>query len=486
MKTSAVSTALTMNTKQLVAGVQAASGSLKKLGKTAADIQKSTDKLVFFEKLKAGVAIAKGVAGTLSGVVRSARDFVTVNTDVIRQQITLAEQLGVTQAEFVGLGQAAANAGIEASQLFEPLSKIPVFVQRAVEGQRDALQVFDQLGLSAERLAKLPAFQQFGAFADAISDIRDASKKALILSKIAGESGLRFRQFFAAGSDGFRKLTEESAKLGLGIGEAGVKAVKILDEAIRSAKDAVQGLKNLLIVELAPDLTKALQGFTEKLKVPEFRAKVLSAMKSIGSLAIDLAKRAADYLLTLAETLATTIEKVSSIANRMDPIYPNGISAMLAYGTTPSWVYKNLDRPSAAVNGGGGWGDDGPIESSRSALAGLQADLQGIFTDIKAAAAAAVKPLQPKPAAGDQGQAAVKVQEQNVAAVKELTRATQQNTQQLRGLAVGDDIRTAGGINTLLSVRADNFGTAKVVRVLERIAEKLDKANQNKPAPVNI
>jgi hypothetical protein len=98
-------------------------------------------------------------------------------------------------------------------------------------------------------------------------------------------------------------------------------------------------------------------------------------------------------------------------------------------------------------------------------------------------AAGLVAPPQQGQFRGVQAQAA---QEQNTVAVRELTRATDQNTQQLLGLAGGDDIRTAGGLQTLQSVNADNFGRAKQVRLLERIVEKLEKANQNKPVPVNL
>lgn len=483
VKTSAVSTALTMNVDDLQKGVAAASNSLKKLGRTAKDIQDSTKKLVLFEQLRLGVSAARGAISSLSGLVRSASDFVTVNTDIIRQQITLADALSISQDQFVGLGQAAANAGIEASQLFEPLSKIGPLVQRAVEGNKDALAVFDQLGLSAERLAKLTAFEQFGAFADAINDIRDANKQALILTKIAGESGLRFREFFAAGSEGFKQLTEESRKLGLGIGEAGVKSIKILDEAIRSANDAVQGLKNLILIDLAPELTAALRGLAERLKVPQFREQLKNFFVDIGKLALEVARQAADFLISVAENLATVVEKLKMLTSIGDP---NTQRDALTWFLTPKSMqltdeqkalFTGVPQPQAAE------GNADPAAPQRQLLDSMK----GIFAEIQAAAAEAVEPLKAKPAAADnQAQAAVKVQEKNIVAVKELTRATQQNTQQLRGLADGDDIRTASGLNTLLSVEADNFGRAKQVRLLEKIVEKLEKANQNKPAPVNI
>ena len=484
MKTSAVSTALTMNVSELTAGVQAASGSLKKLGKTATDIQKQTGKLVFLEQLRAGVAVAKGAVGALSGIVRSASDFVTVNTEIIRGQITLAEQLGVTQAQVVGLGQAAANAGIEASQLYEPLSKIGPLVQRAVEGNKEALAVFDQLGLSAEKLAKSTAFEQFGAFADAITDIQDANQQALILSKIAGESGLRFREFFAAGSEGFRQLTKESAQLGLGIGEAGVQSIKILDEAIRSAKDAVQGLRNLILVDLAPDITKALKGFTERLKIPEFRTRVVDALASAGRFAIDLAKKAAAFLLDLADVLASTIGKINGLADSLGKWSKSVPGEGLSNAVWPEWL-KNPPAPEQLTGGGGGWGDGG---DGGRATEGIREGFKGIFDSINGLVEETAKSLKgrPAPAAGNQGKEAAQVQEKNVVAVKELTKAVEQNTKQLLGLADGDDIRTSAGMQTLQSVNADGFGQPKIVRLLERMVEKLDKANQNRPAPVNL
>ena len=138
-----------------------------------------------------------------------------------------------------------------------------------------------------------------------------------------------------------------------------------------------------------------------------------------------------------------------------------------------AWLNSDAGRRLARPVGQGA-GDVG--QSVRDVLNNLKEDLSGFAKGLIA------PPQQGK----FRGVEAAKVEEENTVAVKELTRATQQNTQQLLGLAGGDDIRTVGGINTLLSVNADNFGRAKQVRLLEKIVEKLEKANQNKPAPVNI
>jgi uncharacterized protein YoxC len=190
-KMSAVSTAMTMNVENLKQGVKVANDSLKSLSKTAQQTQKAVGQLVLFEKLKLGAKLAAAGIRTLASTTAGISNFVTSTTEALRANIALAESLGISQKEFSGLAQAAKDTGLQVEQLFEPLSKIATLVDNAMSGNEQALALFKELGLSAENLAGMPAFNRIQRIADAIAGIKDLNRQSVVLNKLFGESGQR-------------------------------------------------------------------------------------------------------------------------------------------------------------------------------------------------------------------------------------------------------------------------------------------------------
>lgn len=489
---SAVTTALQLNTQSLTQGVAVANRALESLKTTSKSTDKSVASLLKFEKLKLALGAAKTAANAATGIFGAIANQVTGTAKLLNGQINLATQLGITQAEFVGLGRAAELAGLQAEQLFEPLSKIPTLIASALGGGKDALALFDQLGLSAEKLNGLTPFQRINELTEAIRKIDDVNKQSAILNKVFGESGQRFRAFFAVGAEGFKRLTDEARKLGLAIDEKAVRNIRQLDFASKAIAETVQGIKSLVVTELAPVISEKLNKLNAALRLPEFRQDVVDFFKGIGTLAIEAASATGEFLLTLANNLATLVGDLQTLLNDLK------LKNLATGKTLVKWTTGGLidfDKPDlegGGGGGGGGWGDE--IDDEIGGLGGQMRQLEELFKKLNVSAEQAAAKLNavPKPNA-EAAAAAVKPIADAAAKAADLVQVNFRKVGETNANAVGgadaNDVRTAAGMEDFLKALQPGFGASREVQVAEQqLAElkQIKAAVGKKPAPVNL
>lgn len=495
MAHSVVSTALTMDISQMTAGVQAAVQNLDKLNnsaqKTGRDMGKALKGINFLAGLEKLKLLAKAGAASFKALTASTYGFIDSQLAFVKSQFDVAYSLGLTYNQLQGLSLAAQNAGLSFERIYEPMSKVARKIDDALKGSALSIQNFQRLGLDPQFLIGLSQYDQFKVVVDAINAIQNSSERAALAMNLFEESGGKFLQLFAAGSGGLASFEKEAKKLGLTLTDLQLGKLLDANKAIISMKNALSGLKTQVLATVGPTVEGIANYVTDLLSKDELREKLGDMFREWVQAAITNIADAVDFVGRFIGSMQEFLDKsldvlnkigelAQGLADRYDFLDVNfqklGNQWARAQGARiekDAWVKspagQRLARPVGQASGEVG-------QSVRDILASLKEDLSEW-----------AKGLIAPPQQGQfRGVEVAKVEQENTVAVRELTRATQQNTQQLLGLAGGDDIRTAGGINTLLSVQADNFGRAKQVKLLEKIVEKLEKANQNKPAPVNI
>ena len=492
MAHSVVSTALTMDISQMTAGVQAAVKNLDKLNnsaqRTGSDLGKALKGVNFLAGLEKLKLLARGVAVSFKALTASTYGFIDTQLAFVKSQFDVAYSLGLTYNQLQGLSLAAQNAGLTFERIYEPMSKVARKIDDALKGSALSIQNFERLGLDPQFLIGLSQYDQFKVVVDSINAIQNSSERAALAMNLFEESGGKFLQLFATGSGGLAAFEKEAEKLGLTLTDLQLGKLLDANRAVISMKNALSGLKTQVLATVGPTIEGIANLVTDFLSQDKLREQLGKLFREWVQAAITNVADAIDFVGRFIGSMTEFLDKSLAIVNRIGGFVEGAsdlfdtISVLFQMGSA-QWARANgiqvdedawlnsdagrrLARPVGRANGDVG-------QSVREVLNGLTEDLSKFAQGL-------IAPPQ-------QGQfRGVQVQAQNTVAVKELTRATQQNTQQLLGLAGGDDIRTAGGINTLLSVEADNFGRAKQVRLLEKIVQKLDKANQNKPAPVII
>jgi len=255
--------------------------------------------------------------------------------------------------------------------------------------------------------------------------------------------------------------------------------------------NALSGLRTQLLATVGPTIEGIANYVTDFLSNNQLREQLGQLFREWVQVAIQTVADAVDFVGRFIGSMTDLLDTSLAVVQRIENLVQGLADSYDLVGVGFQRIGNQWARASGAPIADDAWLDSAagqrlarPVNQAAGGVGqDVRDTLRSLNESLSRWAAGLVAPPQQGQFRGVQAQAA---QEQNTVAVRELTRATEQQTQQLLGLAGGDDIRTAGGLQTLQSVNADNFGRAKQVRLLERIVEKLEKANQNKPVPVNL
>lgn len=229
--------------------------------------------------LVAGFNKAKGVIGSLGGVLGSAKaqlaGFISVAgiatgitalttdcMDAIDSLGELATKLGVTTAGLSALQYAAGQSDVEVSTLEGGLKKLTIKLGEAQNGSKAANEAFKSLGLSASALSGMGVDQAFVKIAEKIASIQDPAKRASAAVAIFGKAGADLLPLLVEGQGGIDALRAEAEALGLVLNDVDVAKVKEANDAINKVKLAFVGIGNQIAIAVAPIVTDLAEKFT--------------------------------------------------------------------------------------------------------------------------------------------------------------------------------------------------------------------------------
>lgn len=479
MAHSVVSTALTMDISGLREGVKSATEELKKLNTSGSNLSAGLAKISRSLSPVAFLAWGKIAKETFRLVTSATYGFVDSQIKLVKQQYDAAYSLNLSYNQFQALSLAAQQAGLNFERLYEPMSKVVRKIDDAMKGSQTSVQNFGRLGLIPEKLAKLSTYDQFKAVMDALNAIPNAGERAALAMNLFEESGGKFLQLFASGSDGVRQFEQEAKKLNLTLSDIDLGAILKANQAMIRMKAAIQGLKTQVLAGVAPIVERVARYFQEKISANNFVEQAREAFLAVTRTTIEYFARLGSMISDLFIDIQYVVERLSTILNQTENFSWNPFTMGYRMGES----YRQTS------NGGGGWGDDIPLTREgqkqlvRQQLNDFIGDLyKTIEKGVTGLGAGGGAPYQFKPESDEKP-----VVQENTKSIRELTAATQQNTAAMTNrLASADDIRSAGGVATMMSPFLGGYGQEKQVTLLEKIKTATEKMANNKPVPVNL
>jgi hypothetical protein len=235
------------------------------MSKSAELMASGTEK--FTNSLRGMVAGAAGIF-TVSKAIGSIKEqFLEIDATVKD-----AEKLGIAIDDLMRLRGVADMAGdVSAETVDKSIAKLNMQIKHLREGSEDAVDLFKQIGITAQDLEGLDLGDAFLKVADGIAMIDGADKQLAVTQEILGKGAGDLANMLKMGGDEIERM-----------GKA-IPAVNALDaEKIAAAKDAMEkiersmtGIAQVLAVMMAPAIEKfadAIRYFTgdeSALGVPE-------------------------------------------------------------------------------------------------------------------------------------------------------------------------------------------------------------------------
>lgn len=150
-----------------------------------------------------GSAVLAPIVGLFAAAVKDADDL----NDVV-------DRLDSTAESVTRLGYAAKLSGATLDDIVASTKALNGAMIQATEGNKEALKLFDSLGVSAEEFAEVQLEDKFRLIADAAEQIDDPIERANFTMGLLGKQAITLAPLLKNGADGLDELYAEAEKLG--------------------------------------------------------------------------------------------------------------------------------------------------------------------------------------------------------------------------------------------------------------------------------
>jgi hypothetical protein len=223
--------------KKLLGFQKQASSSLKSVERSAIE---------FGNVLRAGFAVAG-----FTSLSMAISDVVSRGDELSR----LSEQLGSTVESLSQLQYISQKSDVDFKALTTSLNSFSKNLGMAAEDGGRAKEALRDLGIDARRLVSLSLDDQLDVIADAMARIENPTQRTKIAMELFGSAGAGLIPILAQGSDGIRRLREESDALGRTMSTEAAAKLSEADDAMKRMKASADSLANSLVTAVAPAIS---------------------------------------------------------------------------------------------------------------------------------------------------------------------------------------------------------------------------------------
>lgn len=268
-------------------------------------------------------------AGALFGMATKASE-ACANIDDVAQRTNLSAK---TLQEFK---HAAEMSGFSMDNIEGAAKKLTVTMGNYASGNKETINAFKQLGLSAEGTnGKLKSTDEmFPSIIGKLADMKDITERNALGVKFFGKSFMDMAPMLNDGSAGVKELTDEAHKMGLVMSDESVKAGAKFDDSLTLVKSSLGALVTKVGVEALPIVQSMLDWVTAHM--PQIQA--------ITSVAFDVIKVAVQ---AVGDFITNTL--IPTFINLYNWIEPNIPAIKQTMQDTFELIKKVIDDVSTAI-----------------------------------------------------------------------------------------------------------------------------------------
>lgn len=265
-----------------------------------------------------------------------------------------SQRIGVDALNLQRWQYAAKLADVSAESLSQSLGILQKGAYEAANGGKSQAEAFRALGISVKDSAgqiKAPN-ELLLEMADALHKVENPTKRTALALDVLGRGGKELLPLFSEGAEGVQKLFKEFDESGAGFSEEFIKQSEEANDNITRFQVSMQGLRNLIAVELLPVIDRVVTFITRVVRSIRQWLEGTELVK-VGLIAFGIAAAAvaAKILIAFAPMIATftliagAIALVVLIIEDLYQMFTGGksaigtfIDAMFGIGTTAEVV----------------------------------------------------------------------------------------------------------------------------------------------------
>jgi hypothetical protein len=305
---------------------------------------------------KIGLSWAKlgGIIGGALSVGAAASFLRSVNSsaDALND---LSGRLGASAAGLQSLQVAATLAGGSTESMNTALAKMSETIGNALNGNKQAVAAFDQLGLSAKELANLKADEAFRRIADATAEIPNTFQRASAAQDVFGRGAKEIAGLLAEGGAAIDAVNQRLEEQGAAIDDLDIGKIGAMNDELQFQQTVVQNLGTKFLSGLVPAINVTVESFAGLIgnmggaaaAGASFGTAVLGALKIVESGVYFLIEAFELLRFAGARAMATIVRPVTSlpgpIGNALD-VLSSAVFAITDNQAVAEQAAQSLDR----------------------------------------------------------------------------------------------------------------------------------------------
>ena len=203
--------------------------------------------------LKGGIAVVTGmttaVAGLSASFVAGANKTAQYGDNIDK----MSQKIGISAEAYQKWDYVMQRAGTSVDNLKMGMKTLS---QQAENNSEE----FQKLGISQEEVANLSQEDLFEKTIKGLANMEEGTERAVIASKLLGRAGVDLGPLLNEGSEAIEEQMEIAEKYGMVMPESAVKASAAFEDSMTTMRMTMNGLKNRLMGDFLPSLTKVTDG----------------------------------------------------------------------------------------------------------------------------------------------------------------------------------------------------------------------------------
>lgn len=246
-------------------------------------------------------------AGAAVGIFGIANSTATLGDQVAKT----GDKIGIALGPFQELRYAAERSGVSTEKFDSSLERFVKRMGEATQGTGAARKAYEELGLSAEDLAKLTPEKSLEVVADRLSSVENQSQRVAIAAQLFGREGVAMVNMMKDGSAGLQALRKDARATGYVLSEQAARDAEAFKDAMLDAQLGMAGMKNTIGAELMPAITDMMGDLSAWMR--ENRDQVNAFASNFGT----KLKNAIPVLRDIAVGAASTAKTLGMITSNL-------------------------------------------------------------------------------------------------------------------------------------------------------------------------
>lgn len=205
---------------------------------------------------------AAGAAAAYAGIA-GAKKAINTTEDLAKTTLSLHNNLGLSVKTASELGAVLKTRGADTKSVNMAFASLSKNVEAAKKGTASAADAFTALGVSQRELKMLKPDQLLNQVADGMAKLGPGTERTAITTKLFGRGWQTLGPLLRGGSAALKEQLDLADKLGASFSGMSVEEINKLIKAQRDAKLASLGLQIAFGTQVAPALTKMIEGATQ-------------------------------------------------------------------------------------------------------------------------------------------------------------------------------------------------------------------------------